>query len=273
MPRRRLGQHFLRDDATARKLVERAGIRPGETVLEIGPGTGRLTRALLAVADRVVAVELDPVLASSLPERVGEPERLTVRHADATDIDFDRLLLDAVGPDGRARAVGNLPYESGTPILTRLLDAGPRLSGIAVVVQREVAERIAAPPGSRTYGYLSVVCQDVAEPRILWRLRPGAFKPPPKVHSALVGLALRPAPRRGEIDVATFRTFVGGLFERRRKTILNNLRARTGLARGAAEAILVRAGLEPTLRPESLSVEQFAALCREAGLPGPSDPL
>ncbi len=268
--RRKWGQHFLRDAATARRLVAHSGVVAGETVLEIGPGTGLLTRALLEVAARVVAVELDPQLAADLPRRVNEPERLQVVHADAARQDMMALLQEQVPSGEPVRAVGNLPYESSTVILARLLEARSRLEGIAILVQREVAERMSAKPGTRIYGYLSVLCQDVAEPRLVQRLRPGAFRPPPKVQSALVRLELRDAPLRGNIDRASFLSLAAGLFGQRRKTILNNLQSATGVDRRAALEILARSGLQPRLRPEDLSVQQMAALYRE--VQGPTDP-
>ena len=271
MPRRKWGQHFLRDAATARRLVAHSGVLAGETVLEIGPGTGLLTTALLEVAARVVAVELDPELAADLPRRLHEPERLQVVHADAARQDMSALLAEQVPSGELVRAVGNLPYESSTAILARLLEARSRLLGIAILVQREVAERMSAKPGTRTYGYLSVLCQDVAEPRVVQHLKPGAFRPPPKVQSALVRLELRDTPLRGNIDGARFLSLAGRLFGQRRKTILNNLQSATDLDRQACMEILVRSGLEPRLRPEDLSVQQLATLFREVEGHGGAD--
>ena len=262
MARRKWGQHFLRDEAIARRLVQGAGVRAGETVLEVGPGRGMLTRALLEVAGRVIAVEIDPSLAAALPGRVETPERLEVLQADAANADFGAILDERLPAGEKARAVGSLPYESATPILLALLSAASRLHGIATVVQREVAERIASLPGRKTYGYLSVACQDVAHARIVQRLAPASFRPPPEVHSALVVLGPRQTPLRGDLPMETFRRFVGALFERRRKTIANNLRAATGLDRAAAEAMLQAAGVSPQARPEELEVERFAALLR-----------
>jgi 16S rRNA (adenine1518-N6/adenine1519-N6)-dimethyltransferase len=263
MPRRKWGQHFLRDPATARRLVAAAGVQPGETVLEIGPGTGRLTRALLEACARVLAVEVDPKLAAELPGRMEVAEdRLQVVQADAAQEDMTAVLRRHVPSGEPVRAVGNLPYESATAILSRLLEARARLNGIAILVQKEVADRLVSPPGTRAYGYLSVICQDVAEPRVVQRLRPGAFRPPPKVQSALVRLELREAPLRGAIHGPDFRRLVAGLFGQRRKTILNNLQAATGLDRAAAEQALARGGLDPRLRPEDLSVAQLADLFR-----------
>jgi 16S rRNA (adenine1518-N6/adenine1519-N6)-dimethyltransferase len=147
-------------------------------------------------------------------------------------------------------------------ILARLLEAGSRLQGIAILVQREVAERMSARPGTRIYGYLSVLCQDLAEARVVLRLRPGAFRPPPKVQSALVRLELRDTPLRGNIDRTSFLALAARLFGQRRKTILNNLQAAAGVDRRAATEILARSGLEPRLRPENLSVPQLATLFR-----------
>lgn len=262
MPRRKWGQHFLRDAATARRLVQHAGVLPGETVLEIGPGTGLLTTALLQVADRVVALEVDPDLAAQLPRRVGKPYQLQVVLGDAARQDMRALLDQQLPPGEKVRAVGNLPYESSTVILARLLEARSRLKGIAILVQLEVAERMCASPGTRTYGYLSVLCQDVAVPRIVLRLRPGAFRPPPKVQSALVRMELRDTPLRGDLDAAAFQRFTGRLFEQRRKTILNNLQSAAEVTRPTAMVILARSGLEARLRPEDLSVQQLAALFR-----------
>ncbi len=260
MARQKWGQHFLRDDATARRLVAAAGIEPGETILEIGPGTGRLTRALLEVADRVLALEVDPRLAAELPGRVEQPERLTVIEADAARDDLADLMDQHLGPGTSARAMGNLPYESATVILTRLLALRSRLLGIGALVQREVAERIVSAPGSRSYGYFSVVCQDVAEARLVLRLKPGAFRPPPRVHSAMVTFTFRETPLHGDLDERRFLGLVGGLFRQRRKTILNNLQAAAGLERSAAEQVLTGLDLSPRLRPEDLSPQMLVAL-------------
>ncbi|MGD8375915.1 MAG: 16S rRNA (adenine(1518)-N(6)/adenine(1519)-N(6))-dimethyltransferase RsmA [Acidobacteriota bacterium] len=268
MPRRRWGQHFLRDDATARRLVKAAGVAPEDTVLEIGPGTGRLTRALLERASRVIAVEIDAELAARLPDAVGRDDRLTVIQADAAATDLEGLLQELLRTGATALCVANLPYETATPILAGLLRARHRLRGISLVVQREVAERLAASPGSRAYGYLSVCTQDVAAVRVGLRLRPGAFRPPPRVESAQVHLTPRRAPRRGDLDGPGFRRFVAALFTSRRKTLANNLRHRTGLDGAAVGALLAAAGIDGAARPETLDVAAFAALYRAAAAGG-----
>ena len=262
MARQKWGQHFLKDDATARRLVAAVGVRKQETILEIGPGTGRMTRALLEVADRVLALEVDPRLAAALPGRVEQPDRLIVVEADAARDDLAGLMDRHLGRDTLARAVGNLPYESATAILGRLLSLRPRLLGVAALLQREVAERIVSPPGTRSYGYLSVVCQDVAEARLVQRLKPGAFRPPPRVHSAMVTLAFRDTPLHGDLDEKRFLALVGALFRQRRKTILNNLQAATALDKNAAATVLTRLDLSPQLRPEDLALEKLVALAR-----------
>jgi 16S rRNA (adenine1518-N6/adenine1519-N6)-dimethyltransferase len=273
--RQRWGQHFLRSGATARRLVERAGVEPGDVVIEVGPGAGALTGALLERGARVIAVEIDARLADALPAALGFPKDLRVIAADATSVDFDALLSTWLVPGAGARAVANLPYESATAILLRLLDV-PKLTLVAVVVQREVAERIAAPPGARAYGYLSVLCQDIAEAAVVQRLPPGAFDPAPRVESAMVRMRRRAIPLRGDLSLASFRACVSALCGQPRKTVRNNLRAWLDGGRVGAEEVLARARVDGTRRPGALPVAAFAAICRAAadlgGAPSVGEP-
>lgn len=263
MARQRWGQHFLRSGATARRLVARAEVEPGDVVIEVGPGAGALTGALLEAGARVVAVEIDARLAAALPAALGSPAALRVVAADAAAVDLGALLSPWLAPGQQARAVANLPYESATAILIRLLDV-PAIALVAVVVQREVAERIAAPPGTPAYGYLSILCQDIAEAAVVQRLPPGAFQPPPRVESAMVRLRRRPVPQRGDLTVESFRACVSALCGQPRKTLRNNLRAWLDGGAVSPEQVLERARVDATRRPGALPVTAFAALCRAA---------
>jgi 16S rRNA (adenine1518-N6/adenine1519-N6)-dimethyltransferase len=270
--RQRWGQHFLRSGATARRLVARAEVERGEVVIEVGPGGGALTGALLEAGAHVLAVEIDPRLAEALPGILGFPAALSVITADAASVDLGALLSPWLVPGRTARAVANLPYESATAILLRLLDV-PQLGLVAAVVQREVAERIAAPPGARAYGYLSILCQDIAEAAVVQRLPPGAFKPPPRVESAMVRLRRRAVPQRGDLDLASFRACVSALCGQPRKTLRNNLRAWLDGGPVSPEELLAHTAIDGTRRPGALPVTAFAALCRGAAQLGALPPV
>lgn len=239
MARQKLGQHFLSDQNILRRIAEAACAPDEPLVVEIGPGKGALTRHLLERARRVVAIELDPALAVALE---GTDPRLEIIHGDALRADLSRW------PD--APVTGNLPYYVATPIISRVV----RLARPAVfLIQKEVAERIAAKPGSRDYGYLSVDTQFFAEPRLLFTVKPGAFRPPPQVDSAVVRLT----PRRliENVDPDRFLAFVSAAFRQKRKTLRNNL------SRLFAPALLETMP-EMNLRAEQLSLQNFAALYR-----------
>jgi 16S rRNA (adenine1518-N6/adenine1519-N6)-dimethyltransferase len=256
--RKRFGQHFL-EPAWVAKLVAAINPRPGETFLEIGPGRGALTAALLPRVGRLVAVEIDRDLAAALPSAVSGP--LRVVEGDILHTDLTALLAGEPAP---ARVAGNLPYNVATPILFTLLaaaDEGRRLHDATVMLQKEVAERVVATPGSRDYGSLAVHVALGADADVLFALPPGAFRPPPKVMSAVVRLAFRPCP----VDVGdreVFERIVRGVFAHRRKTLLNALRSiQDALPRPAAE-VIERAGLDPLVRPGLVPVSGFAAMSR-----------
>jgi 16S rRNA (adenine1518-N6/adenine1519-N6)-dimethyltransferase len=243
--RRSLGQHFLSSPSLALRIVELFGPAPGETVIEIGPGRGALTAPLLAAGARVTAVEVDPRLAADLQSRFGEHPGFTLVVADILRTDIARLA----GP-APARVLANLPYAITGEVLVRLFAAAGRISDMTLMLQREVVNRLVADPGGKVYGSLSVLAQYFTEPRILMKLGPGSFKPPPAVSSTLVAMPLRRARELSAEQERAYPAFVRMLFARRRRTLLNNLKA-GGVA--DAELKLERAGIAPSRRPETLS--------------------
>ena len=256
--RKRFGQHFL-EPAWVAKLIATIDPRPEQTFLEIGPGRGALTKALAARAGRVVAVEIDRDLAAALPERV--PGTVRVVEGDFLDTDLAALLAGEPHP---VRVAGNLPYNVATPILARLLESaanGRVLADATVMLQKEVAERVVARPGSSDYGPLAVAVALDADAEAVLILPPGAFRPPPEVTSAVVRMRFHePAVEVGNRSV--FTRLVRGAFQQRRKTILNALGPpAASLGRDPAD-LLARAGVDPRLRPGDLSLEAFAALSR-----------
>jgi len=256
--RKRFGQHFLEPPWVA-KLIAVIAPRPEDTFLEIGPGRGALTAALASHAGRLLAVEIDRDLAAALPARM--PETVRVIAGDFLDTDLIALLAGERLP---VRVAANLPYNAATPILAKLLAAaagGEVLADATLMLQKEVAERVVARPGSPDYGPLAVAVALDADAETLLTLPPGAFRPPPKVTSAVVRLRFR-----GEaVDVGdrlVFTRLVRGAFQQRRKMILNALGTpAAALGRDAAD-LLARAGVDPTIRPGDLTLEGFAALSR-----------
>lgn len=245
----RLGQHFLVSQSALRRIAEAACPDSQVQVIEIGPGKGALTAWLLDRAEHVIAVELDSRLAVHLRERFGSHPRLLVVEADVLETDLSQW--------GRAPVVGNLPYYITSPILEKVLRLGPDLVPHAVfLIQREVAERLVARPGTRDYGFLTVQTQFFARPELLFTVPPGAFQPPPKVDSAVVRLTLRPeAERVVTEDTDGFLRFLGRSFAQKRKTLRNNLAGFYG--KNALDGLP-----EASLRAEQLPLEQFAALYR-----------
>lgn len=262
-PTKTLGQNFVHDAGTLRRIVRRAGVLPGETVLEIGPGLGSLTLALLEAGARVIAVEIDPQLARALPVTVARrmPEAadgLRVVCADALSIDGPGALGLTPADAAPVRLVANLPYNVAVPVLLTLLAAVPSLEAATVMVQAEVADRLAAPPGSRTYGVPSVKVAWYASARRGITIGRTVFWPVPNVDSALVELVRREPP---VVRVDRERVFavIDAAFAQRRKTLR---RALAPLAGGPdrAEAALRAAGIDPSERGERLDATDFAAL-------------
>lgn len=270
----RIGQNFLRDPHAADRIVAALGDLAGRTVAEIGPGHGAITAGLVSRAGHVLAVELDHDLAAELRTRF-PAQQLTVIEQDVLQFDF---AAAAAQTGQRLRVIGNLPYYITSPILLKLAANHAALESAVLMVQREVADRVTAAPGSRDYGVLSVSVQIHGPVEKLFTLPPAAFSPPPEVHSTV--FRWRFAPRFAELGIepAGFQRLLHQAFAQKRKTLANNLRA-AGLSAPAAAHALQAAAIHPQARAESLSIETLAALWRaldSAGaLPGaaPSQPL
>jgi 16S rRNA (adenine1518-N6/adenine1519-N6)-dimethyltransferase len=267
----KLGQHFLADDSFALQIVDALGEVSQHTVLEIGPGRGVLTSLLAKRARRLIAVELDRVLAAQLRLRFGMFPNVEVIEADILSIDVDSLFgprpgLQRPGIEFKpspAKVIGNLPYYITSDILLRLLDYSKYFETLVILVQREVADRIAAEPGTSDYGLLSATVQLYASVEKLFTLPPTAFAPPPKVHSAALRLTM--APRQQELGLnsdgqnsVAFIDFLKLSFGQKRKTLWNNLKS--NYAEDNLRSALARAKIKPAVRAETLSLEQSAAL-------------
>jgi len=264
----KLGQHFLRDESAAQKIVEALGDVSQKTVLEIGPGTGVLTRRLVARARRVIAIEFDKVLAAQLRMRFALASNVEIIEGDVLAIDFDTIFGPKPGisrpgleyaPDP-ATLVGNLPYYITSDILLRLFEYRRYFDTLIIMVQREVADRIVAKPGSRDYGLLSATAQLYAKIERLFTLAPGAFNPPPKVHSTALRLTMAPQLEQLCVTEDRFIDFLKLSFGQKRKTLWNNLKLEYEPA--TLKAALERAGVKANVRAEALPLEKTAALFR-----------
>ena len=224
------------------RIADALDPQPGETVLEIGPGRGTLTDVLLGRGLKVIAIERDRALAAALETR----ENLTVITGDALKLDWHRY--------GAAKVIGNIPYYITSPLIDKAL-VPPIPERVVFLMQNEVADRLASPPGSKTYGALSVGVQAVARVEKLFTVAPGAFRPPPKVRSALIRMTPLAQPLVMDVEVAPLRAFVTACFSRRRKQLKNAVP-------GLTEAELEEMGFDPTVRPERLPPEAFVRLLR-----------
>jgi len=254
--RRALGQHFLRDGSIARAIVDLLAPTAADLVVEIGPGDGALTEHLARRAGRVIALEVDRPLIERLRARLTTIE---VLEADARRWEYGALERP---PGGRVLVAGNLPYSVGKPILQALVEARGAIDEMALMLQLEVAERVAAAPGRKTYGSLSVLTQVYCDVRLVLRVPPGAFRPPPKVESAVLHLRPLAVPRVERADQPRFHAVVRAAFAQRRKTLANALAAGLGLSAEAAREAARGAGVDPGRRAETLDLKEFAALAR-----------
>jgi 16S rRNA (adenine1518-N6/adenine1519-N6)-dimethyltransferase len=249
-PRKRFGQHFLHDAGVIARIVAGIAPRPGDRMVEIGPGLGALTEPLLRQLGRLHAVELDRDVVPALTERRADMGELIIHEADALTFDFSRLASH----EGKLRLAGNLPYNISTPLIFHILTSSSQIDDMHFLLQREVVERITATPGSGDYGRLSVMVQYRCRCERLFNVANGAFRPPPKVESTLLRLTPYERPPVRVEDDQRFALVVRQAFSQRRKTLRNNLRDL--LSAAAIEG----ADVDPGLRPENLTLEQFAAL-------------
>jgi 16S rRNA (adenine1518-N6/adenine1519-N6)-dimethyltransferase len=248
--RKRFGQHFLHDPGVLARIVAAIDPRPGERIVEIGPGRGALTLPLLERCRRLEAIEIDRDLVLLLRERAAGKGELVVHEADALEVDYRALA----GEGGKLRVCGNLPYNISTPLLFRLLGAREAIADMHFMLQKEVVERIVAPPGGKSYGRLTVMLAAACRAEALFRVGRGAFQPPPAVDSAVVRLVPHAEPPFALPDEDRFARVVAAAFSMRRKTLRNSLHGLVDAAGFAA------ARVDAGRRPETLAAAEFARL-------------
>ena len=271
----KLGQHFLRDEAAVIRIVEALGDISQSTVLEIGPGPGTLTGLLAKRSGRLIAIELDRVLAAQLSMAYALAPNVEVLQADILSIDFDTLFAPRPGTirpgiqrvQEKARVVGNLPYYITSDILLHLFAFERYFDRVVIMVQREVADRLVAKPGGSEYGLLSATAQLYARVEKLFELPPTAFSPPPKVHSAVIRLTMEPKTAELGVPASEMIAFFKLAFAQKRKTLGNNLKARYTDAE--LKAALGEANIKASVRAEALSLEKMAVLARALLAAGP----
>ena len=258
VPRKRFGQHFLHDQGILRRIVEAIAPKPDDRIVEIGPGEGALTLPLLRAAGHMTAIELDRDLIGSLATRARGIGDLNIISADVLTVDFGNLAGGAsrLSSDTPLRVVGNLPYNISTPILFHCLDHAASIRDMHFMLQKEVVDRMAAPPGSKTYGRLSVMLQLRCTVEPLFKVPPGAFRPPPKVDSAIVRLTPLPPHLLPDAEGKLIERLVRAAFGQRRKTLSNALRD------VATAKQIDAAGIDPRARAEQLAPSAFVALAR-----------
>jgi 16S rRNA (adenine1518-N6/adenine1519-N6)-dimethyltransferase len=264
----KLGQHFLASDEAAERIVDALGDVSGATVLEIGPGRGAITEILARRAQRLIAVEVDRVLSAQLRMQFALQPNVEIIEGDILTIELDTVFGPKPGvlrpgmafTPAPARVVGNLPYYITSDILLRLFEYHRYFSTIVIMVQKEVADRLSASPGSRDYGLLSATAQLYGRVDKLFTLPPEVFAPPPKVHSSVVRITIKPKIEALRIDEKGFIAFLKLSFGQKRKTLWNNLK--TGYDEAALRAALAKSGVKPTVRAEALPLEKSAALFR-----------
>lgn len=253
-----LGQNFLVNPSVCPRMAELSGAGEGVGVIEIGPGIGVLTNELCALADKVVAVELDKRLLPVLDETLAEYDNLNVINDDVLKLDLNKLIKDEF-PGKEVVVCANLPYYITSPVIMKLLEDKLPVTAITVMVQKEAAQRICAGVGSRESGAVTVSVNYYAEPKLLFNVSAGSFMPAPKVDSAVIRLDVRKEPPVS-VDEEKFFRVVKAAFSQRRKVIANSLSAGLKINKAAVADILAQAGVSPTARAETLKLEDFAAI-------------
>lgn len=248
MPKKYLGQNFLFDPSILRKIVETAKIKHDDTVVEIGPGLGTLTKMLIEAAKKVIAIELDYELYEKLKHELKEFKNIELIHGDALKYPYEELEPFKV--------VANIPYYITTPIIFRLIEARKNLKSMTLTIQKEVAQRIVAKPGTKDYGVLSIAVQYYGKPELKFIIPKGAFRPVPKVDSAVINIEMFDKPRVIVTDEKLFFRIVKTAFAQRRKTLSNSLKS---ISKDIKE-ILNNAKIEPNRRAETLSIEEFVRI-------------
>jgi len=254
--KKKLGQNFLQEEKVLYEILSQAKVTPEDVILEIGAGLGILTEPLADAAGLVIALELDPSLYTYLTERFNNRENLRILHQDILKYDMRDL------PEEGVKVIANLPYYISTPILMHLLQSIRRFPLILIMVQKEVAERIAAEPGTKKYGSLSIAVQYYTEAAVVCRVPKTAFYPVPEVDSAILRLTLREAPPVKASDPERFFRLVQAAFAQRRKTVRNSLLGAGSFSPEQLDAAFAASGILPRRRAETLSIEEFAKLSR-----------
>jgi 16S rRNA (adenine1518-N6/adenine1519-N6)-dimethyltransferase len=259
IPKKKLGQHFLVDRNVLKKVLHTARVKKEDVVLEVGPGLGELTQVLACQARRVIAVEIDPRLAAVLEEKFRDTSTVKIVREDILKADFERLFESEDYP---IKVVANLPYQISTPLLFRLIESREIFSTLTLMLQREVAERMIAPPGRKEYGPLSVFIQSFFDLSISFFVKPSAFLPPPRVESAVVHLSWKEKPAVKPEDEEWFKKVVRGSLGYRRKTLINALKHSTLPLPPLLEKAMEGIGIDPQRRPGTLSIEEFVRLVK-----------
>lgn len=261
-PSKRLGQNFLVDKRVIERIVSALHPRPDETIVEIGPGQGALTESLLERTGQLVAVEFDRYLIPILEDKFGSRNNFRLVHSDALVTEF----CEVIQPATHARVVANLPYNIATAILQRLIEQRRCLTEMVLMLQKEVVDRITAPPGSKERGFLSVFVEAYCETEKLFDVGPGSFRPAPKIWSSVIRLTPKPEPGFPVKDERLLWQVVGAGFAQRRKTILNNLRSAPSplqekvKAHGGASIVLCQAEVDLQRRAETLALDEWARI-------------
>lgn len=256
-PKKHLGQHFLSDPRIISNIVDQLALEPTDHVIEIGPGPGIMTEQILNRGVPLTVIETDRDMVDALRQNFGD--QLTIIHQDILKVNLAKTLGDK-----KWKIIGNLPYNISSPILFLLRNHYQQLDRAVVMLQREVAQRIIAPVGSKAYGILAISMQIIADCQMAFSVKPGAFFPPPKVHSAVLRLKFLENARFGVDNLENFKKLVDAAFNQRRKTIKNSLMNRYWQGSVVElEAVLERSGISPTLRPEAVPIEKWASLYRQ----------